>query len=286
MPEQNNREFSLLNKTNKYKIVLFLLIEISIYIIFMYLDLTDMYSYKISTALKFTGILLCWIFAVFKVIENNIGKQEKSLIHYDKVFDSRDNYILIAALFFTVISDLFLLILDVYLLGVLTFCVVQFLYLLRITRWNNTEVHNKLEQNVLVNKLIKNVFVNKVIQNVFANKLMQNVFVSALIILITSIFGFEFDLLTIVSVVYFMGISRNVIEALMIASKTRNKKHIIFAIGMLLFILCDINVGLFNIINLSIYTQNWVKEIYNFASIAMWMFYLPSQVLIALSGEV
>jgi len=47
-------------------------------------------------------------------------------------------------------------------------------------------------------------------------------------------------------------------------------------IGMVLFLLCDINVALYNILNEGLF--------YNISSISMWLFYLPSQVLLSLSG--
>ena len=47
--------------------------------------------------------------------------------------------------------------------------------------------------------------------------------------------------------------------------------------GMILFLLCDINVFLFNIVS-------YGSKIYEISAILMWLFYLPSQVLLALSA--
>lgn len=55
------------------------------------------------------------------------------------------------------------------------------------------------------------------------------------------------------------------------------KKHL-FAIGLVLFILCDLCVGAYNLALYFDYTLN-------FAQVGMWFFYLPSQVLIVLSQE-
>ena len=51
-------------------------------------------------------------------------------------------------------------------------------------------------------------------------------------------------------------------------------KQWMYAIGMTLFVCCDICVGMFNI-GLAL----------SFSSIAMWMFYLPSQVIIVLTAK-
>lgn len=52
----------------------------------------------------------------------------------------------------------------------------------------------------------------------------------------------------------------------------------LFAAGLTLFVGCDICVGLFNVLPPS-------AALYPLVSFGMWMFYLPSQVLIALSGK-
>ena len=51
-----------------------------------------------------------------------------------------------------------------------------------------------------------------------------------------------------------------------------------FAPGLTLFVGCDVCVGLFNVLPAS-------SPMHSAASVGMWLFYLPSQVLIALSGS-
>lgn len=53
-----------------------------------------------------------------------------------------------------------------------------------------------------------------------------------------------------------------------------NSKKRLFALGLTLFVCCDICVGMFNL-----------DMLYSFTSIGMWLFYLPSQVLIVLSAK-
>ncbi len=57
----------------------------------------------------------------------------------------------------------------------------------------------------------------------------------------------------------------------------RKKMSFLFALGLTLFVLCDICVGLYNLYGIL------PESVYAFTRIGMWMFYLPSQVLISLS---
>jgi hypothetical protein len=97
--------------------------------------------------------------------------------------------------------------------------------------------------------------------------------------------GLKLNWLMVISIFYFTGILFNTIDGVFITYHTHSRKYIIFAIGMLLFLCCDINVGIFNLLNLSIVKGTFISKIYEFASIAMWMFYLPAQTAIALSGN-
>lgn len=71
---------------------------------------------------------------------------------------------------------------------------------------------------------------------------------------------------------YFTSFVCNVIQSL------GTDKHL-FSIGLALFLCCDICVGIFNLSSLA------GTEIYSFATVGMWLFYLPAQVLIVLSGR-
>ncbi len=58
----------------------------------------------------------------------------------------------------------------------------------------------------------------------------------------------------------------------------RGKRGRTFALGLTLFVGCDACVGLYNVLPLA-------SPLYPTASVGMWFFYLPSQVLIALSAR-
>jgi hypothetical protein len=61
-----------------------------------------------------------------------------------------------------------------------------------------------------------------------------------------------------------------------------NKKLIFY--GMFLFLLCDVNVGLSNL-SIITFTNGIMNIIRAYSWRLIWLFYLPSQVLLSLSGE-
>ena len=134
---------------------------------------------------------------------------------------------------FTLIADYFLLVkLDNYPLGILSFIVVQIIY--------------AIYTNTLVKK----------------SCLLFRVCVPLLLVLIIK----PKDLTTTLSLIYFPQL---VITALASIKYTKNR---LLTIGLILFVGCDICVGLHN---LDLYSK-WY-------ALGQWFFYLPSQVLIALA---
>ena len=63
----------------------------------------------------------------------------------------------------------------------------------------------------------------------------------------------------------------------LLAWRLRGGRWRTFALGLTLFVGCDVCVGLFNVLPAG-------SRLYQAASVGMWLFYLPSQVLIALSA--
>lgn len=89
----------------------------------------------------------------------------------------------------------------------------------------------------------------------------------------------EFDMLIFVTLSYFVNIVLNV--AFVFAAKPKN---LLFIIGLILFLLCDINVGLPYLTDLFVIgadslLQQYLNIHFNF----IWFFYLPSQVCIVAS---
>jgi hypothetical protein len=169
-------------------------------------------------------------------------------------------------LFFTLISDLFILILDYYLYGVFVFILVQQLYSFRLIFLR----YEKRDQSERILLYIK--------------RIMIQVGLAAMTYLVLFFAGVNLDSLLITSVFYFISILFNTIAAVQLAIRDhRMKSNLLYAAGMLLFLLCDINVGLFNLSGFIKLPEEIYSVIYSYSSILMWTFYAPSQVLIALS---
>lgn len=232
--------------------ILFVILQLMLYIAFLFLDFTHR-NVTISSYIKFMVIIGCFCYALF-VKES----ADKSILSIMK-----------AAMFFTVISDLLILILDVYFYGVLTFIIVQQLYGLRIS------LEKYQDRGDVGNKRIWNSFIRRI--------LLQLV-ISFLILSITTLAGVKPEPLMVVSIFYFINIVINTLTAIKMAVSYPASKNVrIFALGMLLFLLCDINVGLFNITGFIEMPWSMYSVLYEFSSILMWVFYAPAQVLLALS---
>lgn len=78
--------------------------------------------------------------------------------------------------------------------------------------------------------------------------------------------------LNVLAAFYFTGFVCNVAQSFGTSKK-------LFSLGLVLFLCCDICVGIFNLPRLA------GTGIYSFATVGMWLFYLPAQVLIVLSGR-
>ena len=207
------------------KLLLFVLISLVLYVLFIFFP-----EYVPVIQLKYAGILFCFFFSF--LIE---GKK-------------RDTYMVRGALFFTVIADLFLLVLTGYvLIGVSVFIIVQLLYGIRLGLNYRT-----------VNIRLLIFFLFQLI----------------------GIFVFEnYELFFFVVLFYIANLVANVLIAF-----GRYKFNEIFAVGLLLFLLCDIFVGLNNASDYIMITKGSIWDVLlNLPIDLMWFFYFPSQVLITLS---
>jgi len=280
----------------------FILLQTILYSAFLILDLTGG-NYLLSNRIKFSIIVLCFCYALFcqkGVSRGIIFYRIRNCVLYDKKRSALDahsaqnanvicvrKYVDVAdctrresllqqtlycirlALLFTVISDLFILILDYYFYGVLTFIIVQQLYGLR---------------NSMVMQESRDISSNRSLWKSFLLRLiLQAVIAGALNYLLVQA-GVVPEKLLIATVFYFVCIISNVIIAIKTAIDIRNKENLLFAVGMFLFLLCDINVGLFNLSGFVSMPKELYHILYACSSILMWAFYAPSQVLLTLSG--
>lgn len=208
----------------------FLAAEGLIYVLFLSLDLL-LPGTGWDIPLKYGGILLCFLWTLGAAA-------------------NRDGIRTAAALAFTLLADLFLLVLDRwYLAGVSAFCVVQLLYLARI--------HRAGKRSLAVQLLLRAIL-------------------AGILLAAAAILG-ALTPLTGVTLFYFSQLLSNAVAALSLGWRGR-----IFALGLVLFIGCDLCVGLRN---LSAALPGAVSfSPLPFVQIGMWLFYLPSQVLISLSA--
>jgi hypothetical protein len=229
---------------DKKGIITFLFLQSALYLIFMWMDISGQYS-SLSAPIKFTGIVLCFFMTFLNYIKGNY---------------SLDSKIMVLALFFTVCADICLLLTEHFILGVTFFCFVQSIYLFRITRYEGQS-------------FLKHFF------------LRVGVFLT--IVLICVLFYVPVNVLFVITVFYFFNILANAIYAMVSAYRSRSRhcmQWTLFAVGLCLFLFCDINVGIYNSASYIVINHMLYQMVYEFSKIGMWLFYLPSQVLIVLSS--
>lgn len=148
-----------------------------------------------------------------------------------------------AAMALTLGADTFLLLLnDHYGAGVALFCGVQALYLVRICRRNGGRTLWPLRLALVLGGWA----------GLWALGLLSP--------------------LNLLAAVYFMNFLLNACQAVPLHSP-------LFSVGLWLFLLCDVCVGIRNQPELF---PGWLAA---FAQVGMWLFYLPGQVLLVLSGR-
>ena len=234
-------------KNKNYKLITKILLTIIgvLYFTFLYMDLFNIQLFMSSNTIKFICIILCFIISILT--------REHSLCN-------RDLFLLQTGLFITILADLLLLVLNsYYILGITLFCIVQIIYSIRYDVGNTRSTIRKfiiIFVAIPIGYIVINIFIMKV------------------------------DFLFMIGLYYVVCLLTSLTKAI----KTYKYKiypnpnrHMI-ALGMILFLLCDINVALYNIIGFISLTGKFINILYNISFISMWLFYLPSQVLLSLSG--
>ena len=204
-------------------ITVFAALESALYLVFLILDIFDRSSPTLW--LKYTGILLCLVFAFLCALRGG------------------DHWVA-PALLFTTAADWFLLIQNKHLpLGISLFLCVQILYFLRLHRAGGPR------------------------------KLLWLRFALAVVFTLAPVLipGMSTPL-NFLAMLYFSQLLSNTILAWTLPAMRT------FALGLTLFVGCDICVGLFNAFTLP-------PALFSMVSVGMWFFYLPSQVLITLSAQ-
>ncbi|MBU5482703.1 hypothetical protein KQI86_00105 [Clostridium sp. MSJ-11] len=215
-----------------------------LYFLFLYMDLFNVGIFIASDSIKYICTILCFIISLMT------GKDS---------FNRRDLLLLQGGLFFTVLADLCLLIRDYFTLGVFFFCIVQILYSIR---YKSTEVKLTLLRFITIS------------------------YITIIVYLMVNFWIIEFDLLFAAAFFYLLCLIISITRAIKACKNdiypSPNKYMILLA--MLLFLLGDINVGLYNITRLVNLSGELPTLLHNTSGILIWIFYLPSQVLLSLSG--
>ncbi|EJO5348746.1 hypothetical protein NRP93_002879 [Clostridium botulinum] len=222
-------------------------------IIYLFILIIDFFKiknlYKYSTNIKFISIIIC--FAITLSIKENI-------------YDKKDLTILRLALFFTVLADFNMLILEKFQLGILFFIIVQSLYIIRHGRFKDINGIVKFNYKVIY------FFIFYLVIFIIFKSL--NVFSKESTILYMA---FIYSLLLIQSLITaYKTFSNNFFE---------KKTCTIISMGITLFFLCDLNVALSNI-SFYLISIKCVQNLQNVFLNFIWFFYLPSQILLSLSG--
>ena len=236
-----------MNKMDKGSllIIILLVILILVYFTFLYIDLFQGDFLKHSDKLKFFSMSL--VFSISLLIGKNY-------------ICRRDILLLRLALATTLIADFLLLFIkSKHALGVGIFALAQILH--------NLRYREDFDKKILYN--FSAIFVFLILIYLGINRFLG-----------------EVDFLIIVSIYYALCLLSATYRAVkLLKSETypqRNSRMIL--IGMILFILCDINVLLFNLPRTIAIDNLFLINFRNIFYILMWFFYLPSQVILALSG--
>lgn len=262
-----------------FLIFIFIAVEILLYITYMYMDIM-IASNKISAdsalaAIMSTGILSPIYIKYYSIILCLII----SVIYYYKKRskDSINEYsLLVGAIFFTAISDYFLLIKNDYLVpGLISFCIVHGIYLFVITCKDikTTAIYTGARMGIalVITIILKTTGIIR-----YSNDSAMN---AVLFLAILYGISFVWNLLLLAVKIINHNTDR---------SKENEKvcefpHPVMFLIGLLLFLICDINVLIFNLGSYISINSEMFAILQNASTILMWTFYLPSQVLIVLS---
>lgn len=237
--------------------LLFLLLQSLLYGMFLFLDITDT-NLILSNRIKFVVIVLCFLYVLFYP-------------RYESVVNNKFLLCLRAALFFTMISDLFLLVLDYYFYGVLTFIIVQQIYGIKLDLAKNKQTTDGLKRGMLQK---------------FLRRFILLILLTIVICLTFKGLNVMIDPLLVITIFYFISIITNVLRAIRAVVKyPKNYSNRLFAIGMVLFLFCDINVGIFNSSGYLSLPEDLSYTLNSVSAVLMWAFYAPSQVLLSLSAR-
>lgn len=202
---------------------IFLAVEAVLFCIFVAMDVMN---HSAENTVKYIAIALVGIFGL------RAGK-------------NRDNVVVTVALLFTMLADVFLILVGNFVAGVCVFICVQTCYTIRFSFMSGKP---------LVGELLKRLLPGLILGSVATYFLGINVGIV---------------------VAYACSFAVNFAHGFELHFLKPSPRHLRFAIGLFLFACCDICVGITNL-RPGFLTEQMIRN----AEIATWIFYLPSQILI------
>ncbi len=194
-----------------------------LYITFLYFDMVSIQTFISTEMVKFISIILCSIVSIL-IGKDYVNKEDKLLLQY--------------GLCITIVADYFLLFTNYFVLGVGIFSIVHILYAIRYER-NKTRF-----------TLIRSVIIFLIITGLY---------------LIINFFVIKVELLFLVALFYAISLIISVAKSIK-AYKYKlflyPNKYLI-TLGMIFFLLCDVNVGIYNIIRLTNNPEKLTSLLYN-----------------------
>ena len=225
---------------------------------------------KTQIAIKGITFLFVIIHSIFYILLYGVGmfqSIEKKIIYAMVIscllfrfllliLEKKRNFLyLFLAFLFTSISDTFLVLYDTgYEIAVFSFILVQWMYCIYIHE--TFHPHQKWKNQLIMRSIL---IVFALIGICFVDR--------------------ESKMLLFLTIIYIGNFILNIVFAF-----SAKEKQGIFILGLLLFFLCDICVGCFNIGDILPISSNAIFEkIKSFPINLSWFFYYPSQILLAIS---
>lgn len=238
--------------------LIFVFFEIGFFVTFILLD--SLNETVCSAFVKYAAVLFCVCYsAIFAIKEKNLNS----------VF-------LFSAFWFTATADLFLLVLNKnYEVGVILFIFAQVFHAIRIYSLSSAALSAQTKGRSGVKTIDKTQIMQKRPFLYFGAR-----GAVALTVFFTVYAIFNRELLPALALAYFTLLLFNLAQSALLSFKHR--KFITLAVGFLLFALCDVCVGLFNLQSATGTVLS--SSLYRAVTFGMWFFYAPSQTLIALSA--
>jgi FtsH-binding integral membrane protein len=225
-------------------IKIILSLTIVFYILFLYIDANTQSLGNISSIYLKYAIIVLSFIITLLIGNHGYNKFDRCFLQCAKLF--------------TLIADYYLLIHDNFAIGIFFFCLVQLTYIIR---------HSLME-----------------------HKQYKNVIFLALVLVNSMIISFKINYtekkLIILALVYAALLLTSVYSAVGTLTRGKYTKDgaMLIIIGMVLFFLCDLSVGAYNIIGKTSLKAFIPANIEFLIGYLIWVFYAPSQVLLALSG--